>query len=350
MESSDSHTTPTKKSFKCTQPGCNASFLKNSKLIIHTHKHTGERPFVCEEPGCNKTYTNNSHLRRHKKVSHGPKESQTVICEVPGCGLVLANKYSLKKHCTRKHNSQYPFKCGECDQGFHRKKQLQQHAYIHTGEAPFSCDQCNMKFTTGQNLNKHKRSHRVYTCDCKEEFHRWSLLLAHKKTCERKRFRCDVCDKTFTHKGNFNDHKAVHMRENEKLVFPCKFRDCKRFYFHKRNLIHHIKTFHRKNNTKTSFKCTYPNCQVILKTKQCLKMHLQRHFKWKVKKTRQTRRDKGKPTKSMISVLLGEEFQQNKENKNVNQMPCTEEMTDDCLLKQCDLALELLNEKLIASR
>ncbi|EFA02279.2 transcription factor IIIA [Tribolium castaneum] len=368
---SDVDAIPTKKTFKCTHPGCNASFSKIRKLVIHSRRHTGERPYICDEPGCNKTYTNSSHLVRHKKTSHGPKESQTLVCEVPGCGLVLANKYSLKKHCARKHNSElYRFKCGECNQGFHRKKLLQQHAYIHTGEANFSCDKCDLKFTTGYNLSKHKRSHRIYTCDCKEEFHRWSLLLAHKKTCENgNQFRCDVCSRTFNRKNNFDQHKTIHKAQNEKLVFPCTFPDCKRFYFHKRNLTHHINVFHEKKNADVRYNCTYPNCQLVLKTKKCLKVHLQTHFKWKVKKERQTRRDKGKPKKSMVSVLLGQEFQQNKENENQtpctdeilgeelqenkgneDEMHCPDELTDDCLLEKCNVTLEEFNKKLIASR
>jgi general transcription factor IIIA len=267
MESSDSEPPDPGNRFKCTIKGCTASFPKNRKLINHIRKHTGERPFVCDEPGCDKSYTNSSHLKRHKTVSHGEKKSQTVVCDFEGCGTVLANKYSLKKHISRMHNPEiYPFKCNECSQGFHRKRQLQEHSYLHTGEPAYSCDKCERKFTTNYQLNKHKRWHRTYDCKCGETFNRWSLILAHKKLCPETAAKCNICDKTFKEKRNLKNHiESVHL--DKKLVFKCSYPDCKRFYYYKKNLKYHILNFHEKINQNQRYKCTYPKCLVILKTK-----------------------------------------------------------------------------------
>lgn len=61
------------------------------------------------------------------------------MCPHEGCELELANKYSLKKHIKLKHNPkrQYPFSCEDCKLGFHRKRQLLQHIYVHTGTLPY---------------------------------------------------------------------------------------------------------------------------------------------------------------------------------------------------------------------
>lgn len=93
---------------------------------------------MCDVENCSKAYTNSSHLQRHKKTKHA-KCSAPILCPADGCGRELANKTSLKKHMYRWHDPKrsYPFMCGECQQGFYRKKQLQQHTYLHSGELPF---------------------------------------------------------------------------------------------------------------------------------------------------------------------------------------------------------------------
>ncbi|KAJ3643958.1 hypothetical protein Zmor_011171 [Zophobas morio] len=360
---SNSEASVQEKPFKCKVVGCIASFSKNRKLVNHLKRHSGERPFACDEEGCDKTYTNSSHLQRHKKNSHGPKtETERVMCNYDGCGTTFANMYSLKKHCTRKHNSEhYPFKCGECSQGFDRKKQLQHHMYLHTGEAMFSCDKCNMKFTTNYYLNKHKRHHRDYYCDCGEVFYRWSLLLAHRKICHKKQYACDICDKVFSEERNMKNHKLIHVDQSQRKVFVCGYPDCKRFFFYKRNLKYHIENFHQKINAHKTFKCTYPKCQVVLKTKQSRRQHLERHFKWKMNKKRKIRRDKGQAKKSISSRLivrgtLQEIHERVTSEQNEAESSSTQEQVclvqdvaeeDDPILKQCQVVLKLLNEKLV---
>lgn len=71
-------------------------------------------------------------------MSHADKHER-IMCTIDGCEQELANKSSLKKHVDRWHNPQriYPFMCSECQQGFYRKQNLQEHSYLHTGELPF---------------------------------------------------------------------------------------------------------------------------------------------------------------------------------------------------------------------
>lgn len=156
--SSDESAHPSRK-FLCNYENCKAKFSKNSKLVIHIRTHTGEvsritlinlnvrfiinlilyqRPFACDEPNCTKTFTNSSHLKRHKKTSHGAN-NEKIQCTAKDCNLWLGNAISLRRHIHRMHNSdrKYPFTCKECKEGFHKKRLLQKHTYIHTGELPF---------------------------------------------------------------------------------------------------------------------------------------------------------------------------------------------------------------------
>ncbi|KAF2884095.1 hypothetical protein ILUMI_22063 [Ignelater luminosus] len=309
LSSSDESTisTDARNKYVCTYEGCTASFAKNSKLTYHIRRHTGERPFVCDEPNCGKTYLYSFHLRRHKDTHHGTKVIQRIVCPYEGCVLELANKYSLKKHIKIKHNPdrQYPFTCDECKQGFHRKRQLLQHSYIHNGVLPYKCDKCETRFLTQRDLNRHSRTHTNYPCSCKQTFERWSSFLEHRRICESNRFKCNVCNKTFINQSKLEIHQTRH--KNEK-IYNCGYDNCFRFYVYKRNLIYHINKCHKKIELPR-LGCTEPNCQMSFTRMQNLQKHIDRchsnEENTKIKKPRRPRKDKGLQKCSTSARLAG---------------------------------------------
>jgi len=304
-----------KNTYICSHEGCTATFSKNSKLVYHIRRHTGERPFVCNEPDCNKTYLYSFHLRRHKETHHSNQVVERICCPVEGCYLELANKYSLKKHLKRKHNPErnYPFNCEECQQGFHKKRQLLQHSYVHTGVLPFKCNVCEAGFPTTMTRDRHQRTHTIYTCKCEKTFERWSHLLIHKKTCETVRPKCTICDKTFTQRVNLKTHLKLHLQENVK-AYSCKYDNCTRSYIYKKNLLYHINKYHKKIELPR-IACTEPNCKQTFTRRQTLQSHVNRfHSKQKKvnisKRKRNPRKDKGLSRTSTAAALAGLELPQ----------------------------------------
>lgn len=304
-----------KKSYSCTYENCTATFSKNSKLLYHVRRHTGERPFACDEPNCSKAYFYSFHLRRHKERHTNTR----IACPVDSCYLELANKYSLKKHIKRKHNPDriYPFSCETCNQGFHRKKHLLHHIYTHTGIPSFECPICKLKFGILRDLGRHKRTHMKYSCNCGAKFERWTALLVHKKECQSAWHTCAICEKKFRQKTNLNSHMATHLEPEEK--FTCGYDNCGRSYLYKKNLIQHIRRYHQKMVKKIVCPMYGANCNKTFSKNQNLKYHMRRFHsdQAEVKKTvRKTRKDKGIAKTSMAALLSGTPLSQ-KDHLNV---------------------------------
>ncbi|KAF5302224.1 hypothetical protein FQA39_LY10263 [Lamprigera yunnana] len=294
-----------KKIHICTFGNCTAVFSKNSKLVYHIRRHTGERPFRCDVPNCDKSYLYSFHLRRHKETHSNKQKHEGLKCPTEGCNLELANKYSLKKHMKRKHNSEreYPFTCETCNQGFTRKKRLLQHSFTHTGEYPFECPICQTKFLTVTALMRHKRTHTTYTCDCGTEFERWTMLVVHKRTCQTSWYCCSKCNKRFKQLNRLNIHFNTHFVSD--VTFICGYEECGRSYLYKRNLAQHIKRYHQNIVKKIQCPMFGDNCKQIFTKNQNIKYHMRRFHSNEafIKKTiRKPRKDKG--TMKNIAIML----------------------------------------------
>ncbi|XP_068081252.1 transcription factor IIIA-like [Anabrus simplex] len=262
---------------KCPHPGCNAVFTRPFRLKMHLYVHSGERPYKCNFEGCTRAYTNNTNLQRHKYVSHNPLAVKPKYkCVMDDCTEEFCSTANLRKHIERKHVREYPFNCEICKKGFKKQDQLKTHEFEHTSISPFRCDICDTGYLTAYDLRRHNRRHKKRTCEhCGLEFKDALLLRKHHGLEHKKSYTCGTCGKLFYNKAMFTQHEVVHLDPSQRVVFPCPYEACTRFYYAKRNVDYHVRVFHE--GKKVSHKCHM--CGKELSTRQKLKQHLGMHVR-----------------------------------------------------------------------
>jgi len=297
--------------YSCSEPGCNKTFSRPSRLETHILAHTGERPFKCNQ--CEKSFTRNAHLKRHQMINHdGIKQSPgKVSCDQ--CDSTFANPYSLKKHVKRFHEVKQ-YTCRQCEKSFHKRHLLSHHLLEHKGDGfPYSCFQCGKSFKYPMYLKRHERVHRGYVCEiCSSTFEKWSDLHHHKasdhtpiKSTET--FICSKCNRSFRSKAFLKQHELIHLESRSTYHCPIEF--CPRFFYFKKNLDQHIRGYHEG----LKYLCSQSGCSSKFYSKQKLLEHLSKSHDIENKETivkkkskkRAKRKDKGMFKKPMVSILSG---------------------------------------------
>lgn len=286
-----------RKTHKCSYPDCNAVFLRPSRLERHMRSHTGERPYKCSHPGCTKSYTNSSHLKRHAET-HNPVKK---VYKCTECPLTISNFHGMKRHYTRMHGDK-KITCKECGETFNKKHQFAKHqATVHSANVVYKCNKCNRSYLDFLKYTRHRKAHKTYSCpECSKEFDKFTHLRTH-RTQHIRNYTCDTCDKVFFSKYGLRMHCKIHLED--RLVLPCPYDNCHRFYHFKSNLESHMRIFHLGEK----FYCDI--CSMGLTSKQRLIEHIQRHNEPKKRKIsevhRKKRKDAGVPRRSALSALIG---------------------------------------------
>ena len=131
-------------------------------------------------------------------------------------------KSDLKRH-SQLHSK--PQKCEVCGNSFTRKHDLKRHCTIH--EKPHESKECGESFTGKHDLKRRCTIHeklKKHECEiCGISFERESALQIHLQNTRKRSFKCEVCDKTITLKGDLKRHLLIHKGKrflrNSRLTF-----------------------------------------------------------------------------------------------------------------------------------
>ena len=141
-------------------------------------------------------------------------------------------------------------------------------------ENRFECDICHKSYSNKGNLNQHMKVHddsKRFKCDiCLKGFHQKSNLVQHYRTHSgEKSFACRICDRKFAVKCALVKHQATH---SEIKSFKCSKCPESRFFKTKDGLRNHL-VYHYE----PKFSCSY--CDHKSYTTSNLKYHEKTHLK-----------------------------------------------------------------------
>jgi len=123
------------------------------------------------------------------------------------------------------------------------KSHLSRHIAIH-GERKWKCDICELTFTREDTMMRHKNTHEkdryAFTCrHCRKKYLHFESLKEHVKNKHTKNpplFNCDVCQQNFLSKKTLNYHLNVHAS-----VTPFECPTCKKKFHQPYQKSRHIK-------------------------------------------------------------------------------------------------------------
>lgn len=91
----------------------------------------------------------------------------------------------MKLHCEK------IYECGECKKNFKRLNLLVAHQKKHTTERSFECNLCNKTFYNQVGLDRHVQRHNV-------------------QPVKKPKFQCSICGVVLTHTNHLNVHMRTH--------------------------------------------------------------------------------------------------------------------------------------------
>ena len=228
---------------------CGKSFSNSTNLKVHQNViHKGLKEYICNL--CRKAFGTQSDLKRHTKLIHkddnnssnkhdyykgsekkhfGNMEDNEDILEKDDDFKAFDLSDIIKCEVKEEENEELidddilsdnkkleEFCCNFCAKVFSRQSNLKRHVdSIHKGIKNYHCELCQMKFTALQNLQNHmKHIHDISYYKPKTKLEEISSIennnadqvKSSQPTKIRKKYKCELCGKTFFNKPYLESH------------------------------------------------------------------------------------------------------------------------------------------------
>ncbi|XP_058119421.1 zinc finger protein 888-like [Anopheles ziemanni] len=251
---------------------CNKSYKQIRTLYTHNALHHplngSEKSYTCND--CDESFHNIIQLKFHRK-SH-------IRIPCPQCKKMF-NKQSLKSHLRVHVPNTQRFRCKLCCKEYKQYSGLKWHITLKHEEnndesqkTSYVCEQCNKSFEYKILWQQHRRSHIQRLCYICGKMMGITVIQMHIDNHLVEPlggYKCELCDKRYTHKCTFLQHIAsMHRPANKKPKTQCfRCKQCKKPFKKRKELIAN----RRIHNSK---KC--PICEKNVSKPQ-FKHHMKKH-------------------------------------------------------------------------
>lgn len=221
----------------------------NSTVIFEEGSEIDDEDFMIEEHLEENCPEND--LKEHLHVEKLSKSETEMLynyqCHV--CEAQFPKMQQLSNHCKKDHNEACQVEC-TCGKLLSSWKRLMDHRTRHfKDEDGYKCNECKLSYKTQQAYDKHVNK---------------------KHGANAIKFICSVCGRSFKEKQILKNHEKIHLPDEEKLKYPCKF--CHKKFINSHCLKVHVARIHEK--------VSYFFCEICGKgctTKSDLLWHMDKH-------------------------------------------------------------------------